>query len=35
MPITSALNKLSGAYVIDPDVVAAGAMLTAIPTLIV
>ncbi|MFF4935046.1 carbohydrate ABC transporter permease [Streptomyces griseofuscus] len=35
MPITSALNNLSGQYFTDPNVVAAGALLTAIPTLIV
>ncbi|MFI5556448.1 carbohydrate ABC transporter permease [Streptomyces sp. NPDC051738] len=35
MPITSALNNLSGAYFTDPNLVAAGALLTAIPTLIV
>jgi len=35
MPITSALNNLSGTYFTDPNLVAAGALLTAIPTLIV
>ncbi|MCD7436661.1 carbohydrate ABC transporter permease [Streptomyces lincolnensis] len=35
MPVTSALNNLSGAYFTDPNLVAAGALLTAIPTLIV
>ncbi|MET7353818.1 carbohydrate ABC transporter permease [Streptomyces mirabilis] len=35
MPITSALNNLNGAYFTDPNLVAAGALLTAIPTLIV
>ncbi|MFF4050351.1 carbohydrate ABC transporter permease [Streptomyces chartreusis] len=35
MPVTSALNNLSGAYFTDPNRVAAGALLTAIPTLIV
>ncbi|MFF1298348.1 MULTISPECIES: carbohydrate ABC transporter permease [unclassified Streptomyces] len=35
MPITSALNNLTGAYFTDPNLVAAGALLTAIPTLIV
>jgi multiple sugar transport system permease protein len=35
MPITSALNNLSGSYFTDPNLVAAGALLTAIPTLIV
>ncbi|MET9684236.1 carbohydrate ABC transporter permease [Streptomyces coeruleorubidus] len=35
MPITSALNNLSGQYFTDPNLVAAGALLTAIPTLIV
>ncbi|MER6418325.1 carbohydrate ABC transporter permease [Streptomyces sp. NPDC001137] len=35
MPITSALNNLSGQYFTDPNLVAAGAVLTAIPTLIV
>ena len=35
MPITSALNNLSGQYFTDTNLVAAGALLTAIPTLIV
>jgi multiple sugar transport system permease protein len=35
MPITSALKNLSGQYFTDPNLVAAGALLTAIPTLIV
>ncbi|MGW0993176.1 carbohydrate ABC transporter permease [Streptomyces sp. NPDC002520] len=35
MPITSALNNLTGQYFTDPNLVAAGALLTAIPTLIV
>ncbi|MET9410282.1 carbohydrate ABC transporter permease [Streptomyces sp. NPDC002935] len=35
MPVTSALNNLSGQYFTDPNLVAAGALLTAIPTLIV
>ncbi|MEV5850273.1 carbohydrate ABC transporter permease [Streptomyces sp. NPDC048179] len=35
MPITSALNNLSGQYFTDPNLVAAGSLLTAIPTLIV
>ncbi|MEU1851752.1 carbohydrate ABC transporter permease [Streptomyces sp. NPDC019990] len=35
MPITSALNNLSGQYFTDPNLVAAGALLTAVPTLIV
>lgn len=35
MPITSALNNLSGQYFTDPNLVAAGALLTAIPTLTV
>ncbi|AGS73030.1 carbohydrate ABC transporter permease [Streptomyces collinus] len=35
MPITSALNNLSGQYFTDPNLVAAGALLTAIPTLAV
>ncbi|MFG2883468.1 carbohydrate ABC transporter permease [Streptomyces sp. NPDC048297] len=35
MPITSALNNLSGQYFTDPNLVAAGALLTAIPTLLV
>jgi hypothetical protein len=35
MPITSALNNLSGQYFTDPNLIAAGALLTAIPTLIV
>ncbi|MER5210417.1 carbohydrate ABC transporter permease [Streptomyces sp. NPDC002838] len=35
MPITSALNNLTGAYFTDPNLVAAGALFTAIPTLIV
>ncbi|NUT29024.1 MAG: carbohydrate ABC transporter permease [Streptomyces sp.] len=35
MPITSALNNLTGSYFTDPNLVAAGALLTAIPTLIV
>ncbi|GGW78493.1 carbohydrate ABC transporter permease [Streptomyces lomondensis] len=35
MPITSALNNLSGQYFTDPNLVAAGALLTAIPVLIV
>ncbi|MDT9700319.1 carbohydrate ABC transporter permease [Streptomyces sp. P17] len=35
MPITSALNNLTGTYFTDPNLVAAGALLTAIPTLIV
>jgi multiple sugar transport system permease protein len=35
MPITSAQNNLSGQYFTDPNLVAAGALLTAIPTLIV
>ncbi|MDV9169680.1 carbohydrate ABC transporter permease [Streptomyces sp. W16] len=35
MPITSALNNLSGQYFTDPNLVAAGALLTAIPTLVV
>ncbi|MFG2602849.1 carbohydrate ABC transporter permease [Streptomyces sp. NPDC048514] len=35
MPITSALNNLSGQYFTDPNLVAAGSLLTAIPTLAV
>ncbi|MER5436854.1 carbohydrate ABC transporter permease [Streptomyces sp. NPDC002588] len=35
MPITSDLNNLSGQYFTDPNLIAAGALLTAIPTLIV
>ncbi|GHE27447.1 carbohydrate ABC transporter permease [Streptomyces capitiformicae] len=35
MPITSALNNLSGQFFTDNNLVAAGALLTAIPTLIV
>ena len=35
MPITSALNNLDGAYFAGPILVAAGALLTAVPTLIV
>ncbi|MBL1103135.1 carbohydrate ABC transporter permease [Streptomyces sp. 5-8] len=35
MPITSALNNLSGQYFTDPNLVAAGSLLTAIPTLVV
>ena len=35
MPITSALNNLQGQYFTNPNLVAAGALLTAIPTLIV
>ncbi|MFG2310575.1 carbohydrate ABC transporter permease [Streptomyces sp. NPDC048566] len=35
MPITSALNNLSGQYFTDPNLVAAGALLTAVPTLVV
>ncbi|GAA3051810.1 carbohydrate ABC transporter permease [Streptomyces glomeratus] len=35
MPITSALKNLAGEYFTDPNLVAAGALLTAIPTLIV
>ncbi|MEW2622378.1 carbohydrate ABC transporter permease [Streptomyces sp. NPDC048106] len=35
MPITSALNNLSGEYFTDPNLVAAGSLLTAIPTLLV
>lgn len=35
MPVTSALKNLSGQYFTDPNLVAAGALLTAIPTLIV
>lgn len=35
MPITSALNNLSGQYFTDPNLVAAGALLTALPTLAV
>lgn len=35
MPITSALNNLSGQYFTDPNLVASGALLTAIPTLVV
>jgi multiple sugar transport system permease protein len=35
MPITSALNNLSGQYFTDPNLIAAGALLTAIPVLIV
>ena len=35
MPITSALNNLSGQFFTDPNLVAAGALLTAIPTLVV
>ncbi|MEU5630125.1 carbohydrate ABC transporter permease [Streptomyces rishiriensis] len=35
MPITSALSNLSGQYFTDPNLVAAGALLTAIPTLTV
>ncbi|MFF3446180.1 carbohydrate ABC transporter permease [Streptomyces sp. NPDC002667] len=35
MPITSALNNLSGEYFTDPNLVASGALLTAIPTLVV
>ncbi|MDQ0600624.1 multiple sugar transport system permease protein [Streptomyces canus] len=35
MPITSALNNLSGQYFTDPNLIAAGALLTAVPTLVV
>ncbi|MFJ4578131.1 carbohydrate ABC transporter permease [Streptomyces echinatus] len=35
MPVTSALNNLSGQYFTDPNLVAAGSLLTAIPTLAV
>lgn len=35
MPITSALNNLSGQYFTDPNLVAVSSLLTAIPTLIV
>ncbi|MEU9149771.1 carbohydrate ABC transporter permease [Streptomyces sp. NPDC048417] len=35
MPITSALNNLSGQFFTDPNLVAAGSLLTAIPTLLV
>jgi multiple sugar transport system permease protein len=35
MPITSALNNLSGQFFTDPNLIAAGSLLTAIPTLIV
>ena len=35
MPITSALKNLSGQYFTDPNLVAAGALLTAVPTLVV
>ncbi|MEU6364989.1 carbohydrate ABC transporter permease [Streptomyces sp. NPDC046931] len=35
MPVTSALKNLSGQYFTDPNLVAAGALLTAVPTLIV
>ncbi|MFG3009187.1 carbohydrate ABC transporter permease [Streptomyces cinerochromogenes] len=35
MPVTSALNNLSGQYFTDPNLVAAGSLLTAIPTLVV
>ncbi|MEV6766627.1 carbohydrate ABC transporter permease [Streptomyces sp. NPDC051105] len=35
MPITSALNNLSGQFFTDPNLVAAGSLLTAIPTLVV
>ncbi|MFF2505774.1 carbohydrate ABC transporter permease [Streptomyces sp. NPDC058067] len=35
MPITSALQNLSGQYFTDPNLIAAGALLTAVPTLLV
>ncbi|KUL26595.1 carbohydrate ABC transporter permease [Streptomyces regalis] len=35
MPITSALNNLSGQYFTDPNLIAAGALITAVPVLIV
>ncbi|MFJ6085403.1 carbohydrate ABC transporter permease [Streptomyces sp. NPDC092369] len=35
MPITSALNNLSGQFFTDPNLIAAGSLLTAIPTLVV
>lgn len=35
MPITSALNNLSGQYFTDPNLIAAGSLITAIPVLIV
>jgi multiple sugar transport system permease protein len=35
MPITSALQNLSGQYFTDPNLIAAGSLLTAVPTLIV
>ncbi|MFG2661783.1 carbohydrate ABC transporter permease [Streptomyces sp. NPDC048425] len=35
MPITSALQNLTGQYFTDPNLIAAGALLTAIPTLVV
>ncbi|MFD8818826.1 carbohydrate ABC transporter permease [Streptomyces sp. NPDC059627] len=35
MPITSALNNLSGQFFTDPNLIAAGSLLTAIPTLLV
>ena len=34
-PITSALNQLKGQFFIDNNLVAAGALLVALPTLIV
>jgi multiple sugar transport system permease protein len=35
MPITSALNNLSGQYFTDPNLIAAGALITAVPVLVV
>ncbi|WP_434527392.1 carbohydrate ABC transporter permease [Streptomyces ipomoeae] len=35
MPITSALNNLSGQYFTDPNLIAAGALITAVPVLAV
>ncbi|MFI7408117.1 carbohydrate ABC transporter permease [Streptomyces sp. NPDC049627] len=35
MPITSALNNLSGQYFTDPNLIAAGALITAVPVLLV
>ncbi|KUO19732.1 carbohydrate ABC transporter permease [Streptomyces dysideae] len=35
MPITSALNNLSGQYFTDPNLIAAGALITTVPVLIV
>ncbi|GAB2889346.1 carbohydrate ABC transporter permease [Streptomyces deserti] len=35
MPITSALNNLTGQYFTDPNLIAAGALITAVPVLVV